>query len=115
MKALTGAREDGEAAKEVRAVKEEWLREWMPKLTSDETPINPYRVIWDLAQAIDRKQAVVTHDSGSPRDQMIPFFEAVVPPGVHRVGEVNPAWIRLGAGHGGQDGRSREVGGERDG
>ncbi len=81
VKALTGASEDGEAAKEVRAVKEEWLREWMPKLTSDETPINPYRVIWDLAQAIDRKQAVVTHDSGSPRDQMIPFFEAVSPRG----------------------------------
>jgi len=36
----------------VRGVKEEWLREWMPKLTSDEVPINPYRVINDLANTV---------------------------------------------------------------
>ena len=78
---VIGRRENQEPAKEVEAVKEEWLEQWMPKLTSDETPINPYRVIWDLMHTIDRKQAVVTHDSGSPRDQMTPFFEAISPRG----------------------------------
>jgi acetolactate synthase-1/2/3 large subunit len=53
----------------------------MPKLTSDEVPINPYRVIWDLMHTIDRKRSIVTHDSGSPRDQMSPFFEAISPRG----------------------------------
>ena len=77
----SGRRENQEPAKEVGTVKEEWLEQWMPKLTSDETPINPYRVIWDLMHTIDRKQAVVTHDSGSPRDQMTPFFEAISPRG----------------------------------
>ena len=82
--ALSGAsdrRENGATADEVGAVRREWLNQWMPKLTSDEVPINPYRVIWDLMHTIDRKNAVVTHDSGSPRDQMVPFFETVSPRG----------------------------------
>ncbi len=29
------------AAKEISAVKKEWLREWMPKLTSEEIPTQP--------------------------------------------------------------------------
>ena len=74
-------RENGSVADEVRSVRSDWMAEWMPKLTSDEVPINPYRVIWDLMHTIDRKNSVVTHDSGSPRDQMIPFFETVSPRG----------------------------------
>jgi len=69
----------GAVAEEIKRVKEEWMREWMPKLTSDEVPINPYRVIWDLINTVDPRQAIVTHDSGSPRDQIVPFYPAVVP------------------------------------
>lgn len=68
-------------AGEVRAVRETDLREWLPRLTSDETPINPYRVIWDLMHTVDRTRTIVTHDSGNPRDQMLTFFEALVPRG----------------------------------
>ena len=53
----------------------------MPKLTSDEVPINPYRVIWDIMKALDRKETIVTHDSGNPRDQMVPFYESIIPGG----------------------------------
>ena len=53
----------------------------MPLLTSDEVPINPYRVIWDMMHTVDRTQTIVTHDSGHPRDQTIPFYEAIVPRG----------------------------------
>jgi acetolactate synthase-1/2/3 large subunit len=67
------------AAEEIKKVKEEWLVEWMPKLTSNEVPINPYRVIWELMQTIDSKQAIVTHDAGSPRDQLVPFYVATSP------------------------------------
>ena len=74
-------REDSRVADEIKSVKEAWLKEWMPKLTSNETPINPYRVIWDLMHAVDRRNTIVTHDSGSPRDEMSPFFEAVIPRG----------------------------------
>ena len=77
-----GARDGGrEVAREVQAVKGEWLREWMPKLTSEEVPLNPYRVFWDLAHTIDRSQAIVTHDSGNVRDQLVPFFAPVTPRG----------------------------------
>jgi uncharacterized protein len=74
-----GRKGDDRVAREVMAVKEEWLGEWMPKLTSEETPINPYRVVWDLQQVLDPRTSIVTHDSGSPRDQLAPFWRAVVP------------------------------------
>ena len=67
---------DGAIAREIQEVKEAWLGEWMPKLTSNEVPINPYRVIWELMQTVDPDEAIVTHDSGSPRDQIVPFYEA---------------------------------------
>jgi thiamine pyrophosphate-dependent acetolactate synthase large subunit-like protein len=66
---------------EIRERKEAWLAGWRPRLTSDETPINPYRVIWELMQALDRDRSIVTHDSGFPRDQMAPFYETLTPYG----------------------------------
>jgi acetolactate synthase-1/2/3 large subunit len=80
---LGGNRRPGsdEVTQKVHAAKEAWLAEWLPKLTSDEVPINPYRVIYDLMQAVDRSQTIVTHDSGNPRDQMLPFYEATTPGG----------------------------------
>jgi len=64
---------------EINRVREEWLQEWLPKLTSDEVPLNPYRVMWDFMQTVDPKDAIVTHDSGSPRDQLMPFYRATAP------------------------------------
>jgi acetolactate synthase-1/2/3 large subunit len=66
---------------EVRQLKETERREWLPRLTADETPINPYRVIWDLNHTLDRANAVVTHDSGNPRDQTLTTYEAISPRG----------------------------------
>ncbi len=64
---------------ELRGVKEQWLAQWMPKLTSNETPINPYRVIWDLMHTVDLDNIIVTHDSGSSREEVAPFWEARAP------------------------------------
>jgi len=69
----------GEVAREIKAVKEEWFAKWMPKLTSDGVPLSPYRVIWDLLHTVDRANTIITHDAGSPRDQLSPFWEAVAP------------------------------------
>jgi acetolactate synthase-1/2/3 large subunit len=74
----SGARAAAVAA-EITRMREAWLAEWMPKLTSEETPITPYRVIWDFMRTIDPKDAIVTHDSGSPRDQLMPFYRATAP------------------------------------
>jgi acetolactate synthase-1/2/3 large subunit len=76
-----GKRDSSETVKEILAVKEEWLKEWMPKLTSEEVPMNPYRVIWELNKAVDKAKTIVTHESGGPRDQLIPFYEVTTPGG----------------------------------
>ena len=76
-----GKRDSSETVKEISAVKEEWLKEWMPKLTSEEVPMNPYRVIWELNKTVDKAKTIVTHESGGPRDQLIPFYEATTPGG----------------------------------
>ena len=60
-------------------IKETWLAEWLPKLTSDSTPLNPYRVLWDLQSAVDKDNTIITHDAGSPRDQLSPFWSATTP------------------------------------
>ena len=64
---------------QIKATKQAWLNEWMPKLTSNETPINPYRVIWDLLHTVDIDNTIITHDAGSPRDQTTPFWESTTP------------------------------------
>jgi thiamine pyrophosphate-dependent acetolactate synthase large subunit-like protein len=70
-----------EAVAEIRTAKAVFLKEWKPRLASDEMPINPYRVVWELMHAVDRRETIVTHDSGNPRDQMLPFYEALMPRG----------------------------------
>jgi acetolactate synthase-1/2/3 large subunit len=55
--------------------KKAWQAEWAKHFDSDETPINQYRVIRDLMRTVDRDNMIVTHDSGSPREQMMPFWE----------------------------------------
>ncbi len=56
-----------------------WLEEWQPLLTSDEEPLNTYRVIHEIDQTLDRENSIVTHDAGAPRDSMVPFYTATLP------------------------------------
>ena len=60
---------------EVASAKKAWLGEWAKFLDSDETPLNQYRVIRDMMRTLDRDNVIMTHDSGSPREQMMPFWE----------------------------------------
>jgi acetolactate synthase I/II/III large subunit len=70
-----------DVATEVQSIKREWLAEWMPELTSQEVPINQYRIIHELMRALPRENTIVTHDSGSPREQMVSFWECHEPGG----------------------------------
>lgn len=65
----------------IAATKAAWLAEWAPLLNSDETPINPYRVVNEINQAVDHENTVMTHDAGNPRDQLMPFYKATTPYG----------------------------------
>lgn len=76
---LDGPRDAAPVAQEIAAVREDWLAEWRPKLTSDDSPLSPYRVLWDLQHTVDRANTIITHDAGSPRDQLSPFWQATTP------------------------------------
>jgi acetolactate synthase I/II/III large subunit len=73
--------ETGAARKKLEATRREFREAWLPRLTSDASPLSPYRVIWELMHVVDRERTVVTHDAGHPRDQIVPFYESVVPGG----------------------------------
>jgi thiamine pyrophosphate-dependent acetolactate synthase large subunit-like protein len=64
---------------EIRRVREAWLAEWKPKLESNDTPLSPYRVIWDLLHTVDVPNTIITHDSGSPREQLSVFWQSSAP------------------------------------
>jgi acetolactate synthase-1/2/3 large subunit len=68
-------------AQEIAGIRDEWLAEWKPKLTLNEAPLSPYRVIWDLWHTVDVANTIITHDAGSPRDQLAPFWRATAPLG----------------------------------
>ena len=64
---------------EIASVKAEWLKQWKPKLTSEQTPLTANRVLWDLMHTVDVPNTIITHDAGSPRDQLSPFWESQTP------------------------------------
>jgi acetolactate synthase I/II/III large subunit len=68
-------------AEEIATRRDAWLATWQAKLTSAETPITPYRVIHEFMRVVDPAGAIVTHDSGSPREQLLPFYCATRPRG----------------------------------
>ncbi|MEL0110586.1 MAG: thiamine pyrophosphate-dependent enzyme, partial [Rickettsiales bacterium] len=80
LETLIGApRDPGPAAAKIAADHAEWMKEWEPLLTSDENPLSPYRVLWDLQKTVDKASTIITHDAGSPRDQLSPFWKATEP------------------------------------
>jgi thiamine pyrophosphate-dependent acetolactate synthase large subunit-like protein len=66
-------------AQAIKASRDRWLSEWMPRLTSNDIPLSPYRVIWDMLHTVDVASTIITHDAGSPRDQLSPFWQTREP------------------------------------
>jgi acetolactate synthase-1/2/3 large subunit len=62
--------------REVGQERDAFINMWAHKLTDGSRPISPYRVIWDFMHTIAPQEAIVTHDSGSPRDQIVPFYRS---------------------------------------
>jgi thiamine pyrophosphate-dependent acetolactate synthase large subunit-like protein len=93
--ALVDRRDLGRAA-EIAALHAGFLEKWRPLLTSDEVPINPYRVVHEVMQTVDRSRTVVTHDAGSPRDQVTPFYRASVPHGYMGWGKTTQLGLGMG-------------------
>jgi thiamine pyrophosphate-dependent acetolactate synthase large subunit-like protein len=79
------------------SLRQSWKARWELKLRSEEVPLNPYRVMGDLMRLIDPSQCIVSHDSGSPRDQLVPLYEAVTPRGYLGWGHSTQLGFSLGA------------------
>ena len=74
---MKGKPRDGSGVQErIARLRAAWVDRWSAKTGSNDTPINPYRVITDFMAAVDPDNAIVTHDSGSPRYQMCPTYRA---------------------------------------
>ena len=78
---LGGELPNRDPAAEIAAERDAWLARWHARLGSSETPMTPYRVMSEFIRVIDPAEAIVTHDSGSPRDQLLPFYRATRPRG----------------------------------
>jgi acetolactate synthase-1/2/3 large subunit len=78
---LGGKLPNASPAAEIAAERAAWMKRWEAKLTSKESPITPYRVMSEFIRVVDPAGAIVTHDSGSPRDQLLPFYRATTPRG----------------------------------
>jgi thiamine pyrophosphate-dependent acetolactate synthase large subunit-like protein len=72
----TRQRATPDTANRISALRSAWYGEWESKLTSSESPITPYRVLGEFMNRVDPSDAIVTHDSGSPRMQIMPFYRS---------------------------------------
>jgi thiamine pyrophosphate-dependent acetolactate synthase large subunit-like protein len=75
----TTPRDNSAVIEEIRTNEAHWMKDWLPKLTSDAVPLSPYRVLWDLQKTVDIGETIITHDAGSPRDQLSPFWKSKTP------------------------------------
>lgn len=71
-----------ETIREIAEARLAFFDEWSDRLLCDDDGlISPYRVIHEMNTLFDKSATVVTHDAGNPRDQIVPFYEAVTPRG----------------------------------
>ena len=66
-------------AAKIKAVEADWLARWAHKSDQETSPLSPYRVLRDLQATVDIDNTIITHDAGSPRDQLVPFWKSTTP------------------------------------
>src|SRR5258705_5731946 len=60
-KSVTSNRDATAVAAEIAASHKEWLAKWMPKLTPNHPPLNPYRRFLDLPHTLGLPNPIITH------------------------------------------------------
>jgi acetolactate synthase I/II/III large subunit len=93
---LSGKPRRTEARPAIAKLRNEWFGRWEAKLRSTESPISPYFVMSEFTRVIPSEDAIVTHDSGSPRDQLLPFYVAKQPRGYMGWGKSHQLGTGLG-------------------
>ncbi len=72
-------RDSATVAKAIKDCERDWLAGWEAKRAQDTSPCSPYRVLRDLYDTVDVDNTIITHDAGSPRDQLVPFWKSTTP------------------------------------
>ncbi len=78
---LPEPRDAAEISRQIVESERQWFAKWEAKCTQATSPLSPYRVLWDLQQTVDMANTIITHDAGSPRDQLVPFWKSTSPHG----------------------------------
>ena len=99
----TRGRQAGIAAK-IAESNGKWESEWAHKVNNDDAPLSPYRVIRDLYATVDVPNTIITHDAGSPRDQLSPFWKVDNAALLYWLGQDDTVGLRPGSGDGRQAG-----------
>ena len=78
-KTIPANRDATQVAARIKTIEAEWIKLWLPKINSEKSPLSPYRVLRDLQATVDIDNTIITHDAGSPRDQLVPFWKSTTP------------------------------------
>ena len=76
---LSGKIIRNDVPEEIFEVRKQYLENWSKHLDSKDKPISPYRIISEFMKNINPEDAIVTHDAGSPRYQIMPFYQSDTP------------------------------------
>ena len=76
---LSGKIIEDNVTNNINEIRQKYIQNWSTHLNANDKPINPYRVIWEFMKNINPDNAIVTHDAGSPRYQMMPFYQSGSP------------------------------------
>lgn len=90
-----GGKAKPEVLEAIKNLKAQKAAKYGPLMTSSDSPINPYRLYGDMAKVLDPKNAFVTGESGSPRDQLTTVWEAQIPHGYLGWGNVSTLGFSL--------------------
>ena len=82
---------------EVAECKQAWLQAWHSRLTSDEVPLNPYRITWDWMHLVDRTQTMMLNDAGAVRGHLCHHYECLIPGGFLGMGNQSEMGWSIGA------------------
>ena len=104
-----GRRNDTSTQESIAQVRAEWEADWNGLLNSDMLPINPYRLLKEIGDAVDHENTVMTHDAGHPRgsdDALLHRHKAAY---IHRLGQEHPPRLRNRVDDRREDGDARTI------
>jgi thiamine pyrophosphate-dependent acetolactate synthase large subunit-like protein len=92
-----GKKKDAALLAEIAEAKKAFMEKYTPLLTSNDKPMNPYRIYGDMMKTLDMKNSFVSPDSGNTRDQTSTIWQSEVEHGFLGWGNVSTLGFGLAA------------------